>query len=293
MDKNIKCLFYENGTMLKGLRNNKSEEVKKAIKYVYELTKDYIQVLDEASDLSTRIKSVKDNMLDFKCCEKNCNNQKKFYRSSYKWSNYCGKKCATPSAIKNGQKTMMKKYGTSSYMNTKEFRKFAIDNNKSLDHITNIDKFYNKKFINNKFIDKDTLFFNVQAFKEFFNCNQTTANKKIRDLNIKFKVNKHGFDQNKHAILYYICIDEKYYKIGITNNDVRHRFRDEKRKRIRIVEETHFIIGQYAYEEEQKILKKYKKYLTDDKVFQKSFGNTEIFNIDILELDMIIDKELK
>ncbi len=96
---------------------------------------------------------------------------------------------------------------------------------------------------------------------------------------------KIGFNPNKKAILYYICIDELYYKIGITNRTIEARFGKDY-SRIRIVKEWNYEIGQDAYDKEQLIIKEFKDSLVDKelKIFEYT-GNTEIFNHDILLID--------
>ena len=108
--------------------------------------------MDDAPDLSTRIKSVKDGMLDFKCCGKDCSNQKKFNKSTYKWSNFCSRKCSLPSTIQNTKKTMFKRYGTSSYLGSKKFKDNKPLKNNSQNHITNFDKWFSKDFIEDEAI---------------------------------------------------------------------------------------------------------------------------------------------
>ena len=94
-----------------------------------------------------------------------------------------------------------------------------------------------------------------------------------------------GFNPSKKAILYYICIDEKYYKIGITNNTVKKRF-SANFSRIRVVKEWNYEIGQDAYDREQLIIKEFKDSLVDFNPLVLNRGNIEIFNYDILLLDI-------
>jgi hypothetical protein len=65
---------------------------------------------------------------------------------------------------------------------------------------------------------------------------------------------KYGFDPEKPAILYYVRFDracESFYKIGITNQSVKGRFRFEKLP-YTIISETPYLLGRLAYEEEQR-----------------------------------------
>jgi len=94
-----------------------------------------------------------------------------------------------------------------------------------------------------------------------------------------------GFNMKAPAILYYICIDNHIYKIGITNNTVQTRFSSKELKKIRIVKIWEHQIGQDAYNEEQHIIKKFKRYKYKSNDLLES-GNTELFNRDILQLDI-------
>jgi hypothetical protein len=99
----------------------------------------------------------------------------------------------------------------------------------------------------------------------------------------------YGFNPSLPAILYYIKISndigETYYKIGITNNDVSTRFKQEKDKSINILLVKEFNIGSDAKAEEVSILKTYHDKRVKVPNFLKSRGNTELFEIDILGLD--------
>ena len=94
---------------------------------------------------------------------------------------------------------------------------------------------------------------------------------------------KYGFKPNQPAILYYLSINNgEAYKIGITNRTIQQRFKSDI-EHITILHQIHYKNGQEAYAEEQRILKQYKefKYIGPDLL--KS-GNTELFNVDILNI---------
>ena len=99
------------------------------------------------------------------------------------------------------------------------------------------------------------------------------------------KCAKYGFDPSKSAILYYICIDETYYKIGITNLTTKKRFGKDF-SRIRVVKEWKYDLGKEARDREQIIIKEFKDSLVGKyiKILSKT-KNTEIFNRDVLLLD--------
>lgn len=99
--------------------------------------------------------------------------------------------------------------------------------------------------------------------------------------------NQSGFNTSKPGILYYLKIttddNQELYKIGITNRSVNERFRLQDLQKIEIVKQRRYENGQDAYDKEQEILKKYKKYKYNGPDVLES-GNTELFTIDIREI---------
>jgi len=97
----------------------------------------------------------------------------------------------------------------------------------------------------------------------------------------------YGFDKSKPGILYYLKIttdDGKIlYKIGITNRTVSERFGLAELSKIEIVKQKLYENGQDAYDLEQKMLKKYKKYKYNGPKVLDS-GNTELFTEDVLAM---------
>ena len=93
-----------------------------------------------------------------------------------------------------------------------------------------------------------------------------------------------GFKVNQPAILYYIKVSERAYKIGITNRTVKLRFNTIDRLNIKLIKSWSFESGIDALKEETKIMKRYKEYKYIGPNLLSS-GNTELFNIDILGLD--------
>lgn len=63
----------------------------------------------------------------------------------------------------------------------------------------------------------------------------------------------YGFNPGKPAILYYVCFDETYYKLGITNRSVSERFSREKGISIKTVWEKYFDTGADALALEKEI----------------------------------------
>lgn len=97
----------------------------------------------------------------------------------------------------------------------------------------------------------------------------------------------YGFKKDKPAILYYLRIvknGECYYKIGITNNSLKTRFKSDM-KYITPIQIINFESGESAYKEEQRILKKYSGNLYKGQPILQYNGNTELFTEDILNLD--------
>ncbi len=92
-----------------------------------------------------------------------------------------------------------------------------------------------------------------------------------------------GFHYDKPAILYYLKIKNKYYKIGITNNSVRKRF--GVNKDIEIIKTWNFERGQDAFQKEQDILKKFHQFRCYNKTILED-GYTEIFSFDVLNEDL-------
>lgn len=96
-----------------------------------------------------------------------------------------------------------------------------------------------------------------------------------------------GFKQNKPGILYYLSIDNgTAYKIGITNNSVERRFATSDLDKIKVLKIWEYPIGEDAYNTEQRILKEYKQYKYTGSPLLTS-GNTELFSIDVFDLDVI------
>lgn len=96
-----------------------------------------------------------------------------------------------------------------------------------------------------------------------------------------------GFNTSKPGILYYLKIttddNQELYKIGITNRSVNERFRLQDLQKIEIVKQRRYENGQDAYDKEQEILKKYKRYKYNGPDVLES-GNTELFTVDIREI---------
>lgn len=96
-----------------------------------------------------------------------------------------------------------------------------------------------------------------------------------------------GFKPYQPGILYYIKFiynEVAYYKIGITNNSVKKRFKSEKNP-YTIIHQELFDIGQHAYDKEQQILRDFDAYRIKTRFLVS--GNSEVFSTDILKLDII------
>lgn len=100
--------------------------------------------------------------------------------------------------------------------------------------------------------------------------------------------NPHGFNPSSPAIMYYLEVtgnsNEKLYKIGVTNRSVKERFLASDLMKIKVLRELTFESGQDAYDLEQYYLKlfNHEQYLGEQVL---SSGNTELFNIDIFNLN--------
>jgi hypothetical protein len=94
----------------------------------------------------------------------------------------------------------------------------------------------------------------------------------------------YGFDMNKPAILYYLSIcGGTAYKIGITNRDVKSRFRSDISK-IKILRVWHFKKGSAARSKEKAILTQFSAHKYSGKPLLSN-GNSELFTIDVLQLE--------
>lgn len=93
---------------------------------------------------------------------------------------------------------------------------------------------------------------------------------------------KTGFDINKQGLLYFVKFDKKlaeFWKIGITNNNLKSRFRKDA-KNIVMSYIWKFPIGKYAYMLEKLVLKKFKDYRYNydvDNILLEYAGDTECF----------------
>ena len=96
---------------------------------------------------------------------------------------------------------------------------------------------------------------------------------------IDTKDNRYIKYYDKPTILYYIEIEHKnklYYKIGITSNTVKERFRKDKLS-YKVIKEEYFETGEPAYYKEQMILNSLIKYKYEGEPIIDNGGNTEIF----------------
>lgn len=99
------------------------------------------------------------------------------------------------------------------------------------------------------------------------------------------KCAKTGFKQDRPATLYYLRVNSHgLYKIGITNNSVKDRYLKQELENITVIREWEYATGVEAFNEEQLILKEFKtlQYKGDPVL---STGNSELFVVDVLQLD--------
>lgn len=92
---------------------------------------------------------------------------------------------------------------------------------------------------------------------------------------------------NEPTILYYLYFPAfKAYKIGITleSRGIKKRFNTEKNLQYIVLKETLYQTGKEAYLEEQRILKENIQHLYKGPKFFSKGGESECFNIDVLEL---------
>lgn len=95
-----------------------------------------------------------------------------------------------------------------------------------------------------------------------------------------------GFNASKPGLLYYFKVTDGVntaWKIGITNHSIKRRYSLGERLRISDIVSVWYEQGQEAYDEEQRLLNKFKESLyTGPNLL--IIGNTELFNKDILNL---------
>jgi len=100
----------------------------------------------------------------------------------------------------------------------------------------------------------------------------------------------YSFKLTKPAILYYLKITKEnlvYYKIGITTRSVKERFRTEPKSTIiKIIQEIPYTTGKEAKDEESRILQQYSAHRQNIPELLVSGGNTELFEFDVLGLDI-------
>jgi len=135
---------------------------------------------------------------------------------------------------------------------------------------------------------------NKYSVKSDFKRENNPAYQAAIRMNILDKICEHmergltGFNPEKRGLVYYIRIDKDgttVYKIGITNNSVKDRFREES-KYITVLRTWEFEYGQKAINLEQSILKEYSYAKYKGEPILKS-GNTEMFIDDVLLLDTV------
>lgn len=92
----------------------------------------------------------------------------------------------------------------------------------------------------------------------------------------------YGFKRNKPAILYYLSINNgEAYKIGITNTSLQTRFGSDMKK-INILSEWEFSLGEDAYNIEQEIIRVLSNFKYSGPPLLK-VGNTELFAVCVLD----------
>jgi len=118
---------------------------------------------------------------------------------------------------------------------------------------------------------------------------RTRLSIKTRASLLKIKTHKNwgGLDSRRPVLLYYVCIDDFYYKIGVTNRTVEKRFKDEIRVKIREVWSHLYEDGTEALEVERDIKREFRDGFcaSHDNILVVHGGNTEIATYDFLGLD--------
>lgn len=124
-----------------------------------------------------------------------------------------------------------------------------------------------------------------------FTCKEHgTQTRAVKDLSLGrwcYGCTKGGFRANRPGILYYVSVDHgTAYKIGVTNTSVEQRFKGLTTA-ITTLRTWYFEDGSEALQKEKELLDLYKKFkYTGDALLPS--GNTELFYLDILGLDIKI-----
>ncbi len=201
-------------------------------------------------------------------------------------------------------KTMLQNHGVTCYAKTKEFKEFMTENKEEMNDkrkVTNKEKtgleyparaHYNqenfglltKEYMRKNFIDEEEHFL-YQDFQKFINCGSASARNILKSFGIKAKHNKCGFNPELPGIVYYVKdVVTGYYKVGITNRDVKARFGSLSKDLI-ILKVWEFEVGQDAIDKEEFLLEEYSEFSVINERFSNGNGSTEFFSKDILNLD--------
>lgn len=106
-----------------------------------------------------------------------------------------------------------------------------------------------------------------------------------------YRATKYIENSNTECYLYYVKITSAdklitYYKIGVTTKDIKSRLRYDSDKDIKCLLFEKYPTQEKARREEKIILKAFSEYKAKNYNFLKSGGNSELFNTDILNLDI-------
>ncbi len=202
------------------------------------------------------------------------------------------------------EKTMLQNHGVTRYAKTKEFKEFMTENKEEMNDkrkATNKERtgleyparaHYNQdnfdllteEYLKEKFIDEEGHFL-YRDFQKFINCGSASARGILKSFGIKAKHNKCGFNPELPGIVYYVKdIITNFYKVGITNRDVKSRFGSLSKDLI-ILKVWEFEVGQDAMDKEEFLLEEYSEFSVINERFSNGNGETEFFNKDILKLD--------
>jgi hypothetical protein len=202
MDK-FHILKNKSGNLLTGLLTKEAyinnDIIQQSIK---QLIVDTLFYTDYGSNhLSVRNYIIKNNIKenDLVCKRIECEQQVKFRTLKKGFSDFCSQRCTNlDKDVQNKRKmTLLKNYGVEHALQNIDLNKKMKDSyNKTINlmynnqhvfnqHLTNYDYWFDKDFIIKNFIDEKE-HFKLSEFKMFFNCQQTAANRKLVDLDIKY-----------------------------------------------------------------------------------------------------------
>lgn len=309
MDK-YKLLKNKRGTLLTGLLTKpfylQNSEIQQSIK---ELMNDTIFYISKSSNhLSVRNFIVNNNLKesDLICSRDICINQVKFRTLKKGFSSFCSQKCTNldKDVQTKRKKTLIKNYGVEHALQNIDLnKKMKVSYNKTINlkynnqhvfnqHLKNFEFWNDVDYITSNFIDSDK-HFKIKEFKEFFNCQQAAANKKLKDLNIDY-VKRTGVSLVEYELIEWLKLNN-IFNIIKNNRSIINSELDLYLPDFNIAIEFNGIYWHsYCDKSSQNVSKlqsdlNYQKYHRQQKSIECSHKNINLFHIDENNIEEIKD----